>query len=95
LARQKARDEARQFVHGYLSQKLCEDCGERDIAVLTFDHVRGHKKMNVSDMISQGYSIESIRTELEKTVVLCFNCHMKREQKRRGTGRFAKSLPNE
>ncbi len=48
--------------------------------------------MNVSDMVAQGYRIESIRRELEKTDVICFNCHMRREQKRRGQDRFGKSL---
>lgn len=73
----------------YLSNKACVDCGEADIEVLTFDHVRGDKRMNISDMVMQGYGVDSIRRELEKTEVLCFNCHMKREHKKRGAGRFA------
>jgi hypothetical protein len=93
-SRQRARDEARSLVYEYLSQAICADCGEKDFNVLTFDHVRGQKKMNVSDMISQGYSLESIKSELEKTEVTCSNCHMRREQKRRGSGRFGKSWPN-
>jgi len=87
-SRQRARDEAKRFVYEYLIQKSCEDCGERDLTVLTFDHVRGEKKMNVADMISQGYSVASIKSELEKTDIVCFNCHMRREQRRRGSERF-------
>ena len=91
-ARQRSKEEARQFVHAYLSDKACFDCGESDFSVLTFDHVRGKKKTNISDMISQGYSIASLESELEKTEIVCFNCHMKREQKRRGKLRFENSI---
>ncbi|HQV63728.1 MAG TPA: hypothetical protein PKV19_06975 [Anaerolineales bacterium] len=91
-ARQRSKEEARQFVHAYLSDKTCFDCGESDFSVLTFDHVRGKKKTNISDMISQGYSIASLESELEKTEIVCFNCHMKREQKRRGKLRFENSI---
>ena len=87
-SRQKAHDEAKRFVYEYLVQKSCQDCGERDITVSTFDHVRGTKKMNIADMISGGYSVTAIKNELEKTDVVCFNCHMRREQKRRGSERF-------
>lgn len=87
-SRERARDEAKHFVYEYLCQKSCEDCGERDVSVLTFDHVRGEKKMNIADMISQGYSVASIENEVGKTDIVCFNCHMRREQRRRGFERF-------
>ena len=44
FSRQRAREEARNFVYEYLAQKACSDCGERDITVLTFDHVRDQKR---------------------------------------------------
>lgn len=76
---------ARKFVWEYLSYRVCEDCGEYDPLILTFDHVRGEKKMNVSQMVNQGYSIEAIQEEINKCAVVCFNCHMRREKNRRGT----------
>jgi hypothetical protein len=33
-------------------------------------------------MISKGYNVETIKRELEKTEIVCFNCHMRRERKR-------------
>lgn len=87
-SRQRARDEAKRFVYEYLIQKSCEDCGEPDLTVLTFDHVRGEKKMNVPHMISQGYSVASIKNELEKIDIVCFNCHRRRDQRRRGSDGF-------
>jgi protein-arginine kinase activator protein McsA len=92
-ARMNTRSEAERFVYEYLSNHVCADCGEYDFSVLTFDHVRGQKKYNVADMIQQGLPVSTIMTEIEKTDVVCFNCHMRREQKRRGGGRFRKFWP--
>lgn len=82
-SRQRSKELAQEFVTAYLLSHPCSDCGERDIAVLTFDHVRGSKKGNISDLVRGGYSIKTIEEEIEKTEVTCFNCHMKRERKRR------------
>ena len=83
-SRIKARDQAKKFVQEYLSATSCADCGETDIEVLTFDHLKD-KRMNISDMVSQGYGVRSIRDEIGKTEVTCFNCHMRRERRRRNS----------
>lgn len=82
------REEARHFVFSYLGSHPCVDCGESDPMVLTFDHVHGNKKMNVSQMVNQGYSIDAIKSEIDKCVVRCANCHMRVEKIRRGTVYF-------
>jgi hypothetical protein len=79
------REEARHFVFNYLKEHPCTDCGERDPYVLTFDHVTGTKKMNISQMVNQGYSLEAIQSEIDKCEVRCGNCHMRIEKQRRGT----------
>ena len=53
----------------------CIDCGEDNPLVLEFDHVRGEKKANVSDMGNQAYSIKTIQKEIEKCEIRCANCH--------------------
>ena len=50
------REEARLYVFTYLTDHPCVDCHETDPLVLTFDHVRGKKKMNISQMVNQGYT---------------------------------------
>lgn len=65
------------FVDSYLESHPCVDCGEADIAVLQFDHVRGVKRRNVSAMVCNGCTIELITTEIEKCDVRCANCHLR------------------
>jgi hypothetical protein len=60
------REEARRFVFNHLKVHPCVDYGESDPLVLTFDHVRGRKKMNISQMVNQGYSLEALRDEISK-----------------------------
>jgi len=92
-ARERSQREVTLFIQEYLSDKACVDCSENDMTVLTFDHVRGEKKYNISNMITKGAAIETIKRKLEKTDVVCFNCHMRREQARRGYSRFGRFLP--
>jgi hypothetical protein len=78
-----AREVAREYVYQYLLEHSCMDCGETDPLVLTFDHVSGNKKLGISDMVGRGWSIETIKSEIRKCDVVCFNCHMRREYERR------------
>ncbi len=91
--KQGAIDEAQYYIYDYLSYSKCEECGEYDFAVLTFHHVRGIKKMDVSQMAAQGYSIKAIKAEIAKCIVLCFNCHARAENEKRSGGRFRRFWP--
>jgi hypothetical protein len=87
-ARERGVERAQAFVYEYLSTHHCADCGISDIAVLTFHHTDAKtKRYNVSDMISHGYALETIQGELDRCIVLCWNCHMRREQEERGKGK--------
>lgn len=88
-----ARERAQKFVYEYLSNQRCVDCGEYDFAVLTFDHVRGEKRMAIAEMMAQGYPEDEILAEISKCEVVCFNCHMRRENERRSGGRFRRFWP--
>jgi hypothetical protein len=91
--KQEALGEAQRYVYEVLSYSTCEDCGEYDFAVLTFHHVREVKRMDVSQMAAQGYSISAIQSEINKCVVLCFNCHARRENEKKSGGRFRRFWP--
>ena len=62
----------------YLAEHPCMDCGEKDVLVLDFDHVRGKKKMNVTQLVVGGYSAEAIDKEIAKCEVRCANCHRRK-----------------
>ena len=65
----------REFIRCIKEISKCIDCGENNPVVLDFDHVKGEKLMNISDMSSRGYSFKSIEKEMEKCEVRCANCH--------------------
>ena len=46
----------RERLKGYLSEHPCADCGERELLMLDFDHVRGEKRTEVSKLVFDGAS---------------------------------------
>ena len=75
-------------VYQYLKERCCVDCGVADPVVLTFDHVRGVKKCNVSDMVKHSWGLDTIFEEIAKCQIRCFNCHMKKDSLRRGSRKW-------
>jgi hypothetical protein len=67
----KNRDKLRE----YFSSRCCVDCGNKDIRVLEFDHVRGTKSANVSLLLARGHSWGNILAEIIKCDLVCANCH--------------------
>jgi hypothetical protein len=55
---------------------------------LTFDHVRGMKRAIVSDMVRDGLGLESLKAEIEKCDVVCYNGHSLRTKERSGSYRW-------
>jgi hypothetical protein len=64
-----------QQMHLYLITHPCVDCGEIDIRVLEFDHVRGQKTATISRLLAQGRNWSIIDAEIAKCEVRCANCH--------------------
>jgi hypothetical protein len=78
--KRKVRRETRIKIMEYLSERGCEECGERDPRVLEFDHIDTYeKKIEIARLISSGYSwsAQKLRQEIRKCRVLCANCHRK------------------
>ena len=75
------------YVVEYLRQSQCVDCGERDILVLEFDHVRD-KEFGIANGI-RSRKWESVLEEIKKCDVVCANCHRRRTAKRAGFLRAA------
>lgn len=71
----RLRKAAREFIGRYLDSHPCVDCGETNIIVLDFDHVRGKKKSGIAEMVAGAYVIEAIQREVAKCEIRCANCH--------------------
>lgn len=63
-----------EFVFSYLQENPCYKCGETNPLVLQFDHIQ-NKEFEIGLVVTQGYSIDRIKVEIEKCQVLCANCH--------------------
>lgn len=72
----------RKFVLNYLKNNPCVDCGEDDVIVLDFDHVKGKKLKNVSRLVVSHATIATIQEEIDKCEVRCANCHRRATAKR-------------
>ena len=73
----------------YLTTHPCVDCGESDPIVLEFDHVRGVKNRDVTTMVRDGCSWNTILQEIAKCEIRCANCHRKVTARRRTSVRAA------
>lgn len=84
-------DRNRSFIIQYYSQHPCVDCGEADPLVLSFDHVRGQKYKNITQLVANGASINLIKSEIEKCDVRCCNCHSRRTAIQQGWTKYIQS----
>ena len=65
----------RLYVNEYLKNHPCIDCGNSDIRVLEFDHVRGIKEGNICHSVKNAWSMERLKNEIAKCEIRCCNCH--------------------
>ena len=65
------------YLRGLLTISRCRDCGEEDLAVLEFDHLRD-KHGGVTVMARNDCSIRRLRDEVAKCEIRCGNCHRRR-----------------
>lgn len=86
--RRRYKAEVDDLIFSYLSTHPCIDCGETDIVVLDFDHVRGKKMFNIAQIAGRGFTLKKIAEEIAKCEVRCANCHRRITAKRAGHSRW-------
>ena len=69
-----------ELVCEYLLTHPCVDCGESDMDVLDFDHVRGRKNGDVSILARSAIAWKRVAEEIAKCEIRCANCHRRRTQ---------------
>lgn len=68
--------EIRKWITEYKKKQICSDCGLDDYRVLQFHHIDpSDKVLEISNATSKSWSIARIKTEIDKCITLCANCH--------------------
>jgi hypothetical protein len=69
--------EIREYINS-LKENGCSRCSEDHIATLDFHHLDpSEKEIGLNQAIRRKWSLEKIKGELEKCIILCSNCHRK------------------
>ena len=71
--RRKAKITA--YIRDVKKTSVCARCGLDDYRCLLFHHLRD-KKFNIGEAPQMSASVEKVKAEIEKCIVLCGNCHM-------------------
>lgn len=71
----KYRDLFTQKLFEYLKEHACVDCGQKNPVMLEFDHVRGTKTNEISNLLGNRAQWDKIEQEIAKCDVRCANCH--------------------
>ena len=98
LYEQKAIRKAaiRDYIQNIKNQVCCVDCGQRHPATLHFHHLNSEDKaFNISEAIDKGLSLDTIKKEIEKCIVLCANCHFIRHYNMREKNQISPGIAGE
>lgn len=92
--------ERKRAIHDYVqnikSQLHCVDCGQRHPATLQFHHLNSEDKVfNISDAAQRGTSLDRIKKEMQKCIVLCANCHLIRHYNMRKKNQISPGIAGE
>jgi hypothetical protein len=83
--RKRALKHFKRILNRYFIKGCCV-CGNTDVRVLEFDHIKGSKTKTdktegVMRLVRDGYAWKKIQKEIDKCEVLCRNCHKIRTYK--------------
>lgn len=71
----KTKQKITDYINDYKKTHPCLKCGESTIECLDFHHL-GNKEIEVAKLKGYG-SLNKVKNEISKCIVLCANCHRK------------------
>jgi hypothetical protein len=71
----KLKKKSKDWIREYKNKRKCVKCGISDPRVLDFHHKGNDKEFAVSSFEHIGATLDRIKKEVEKCVVICANCH--------------------
>lgn len=71
------RKEASVYINEVKKSSKCCVCNENCWVCLDFHHLEDDKEFNIADGLRKNKTINKIKKEIDKCVVLCSNCHRK------------------
>jgi hypothetical protein len=83
VLKERRRERNLELVIAHLSDNPCADCGEPELVVLEFDHVRGKKFGDIANLVAE-VSTKALLAEIAKCEVRCANCHRRKTARERG-----------
>lgn len=73
-AKSKSKEKLKDFLDEVKDKGECEKCGEARHYLLDFHHLT-NKSFTISEAPSKCISLENLKLEVSKCVLLCANCH--------------------
>jgi hypothetical protein len=76
--KKKALDKIKkkEYIFNYKKKEGCKICGNKNSNCLTFHHIDpNNKNGKINKLINKGW--KGLKSEIEKCMVLCANCHIK------------------
>lgn len=64
----------KKYITEVKEKSKCHICGEDRWWVLDFHHVK-NKIMSIPEMARNGCSLDDLKNEIEKCIIVCANCH--------------------
>lgn len=72
----KYKNKVKEWYDSFRKNLKCEKCSENRYWVLEWHHLDpNQKEFTVGNMVYSGYSIETIKKEIDKCICVCANCH--------------------
>ena len=75
-SRRKYKKKIKDWYRAYKETLKCSFCGENKYDLLDFHHIE-EKYKGVARLVADNESIDKIKLEMSKCIVLCKNCHIK------------------